>query len=96
MVGRGEHYALEIEGDSMIEAGIHDGDTVLIERCNTAESGVIVVVGRPNRSDLKKVAKEGDSIALEPANKEYETRMFGPDRVNVQGNSLATTILRRS
>ena len=86
MVGRGEHYALEIEGDSMIEAGIHDGDTVLIERCNTAESGVIVVaLVDQTEVTLKRLRKRGDSIALEPANKEYETRIFGPDRVNVQG-----------
>ena len=86
MVGRGEHYALEIDGDSMIEAGIHDGDTVLIERCNTAESGVIVVaLVDQTEVTLKRLRKRGDSIALEPANKEYETRIFGPDRVNVQG-----------
>ena len=86
MIGRGEHYALEIDGDSMIEAGIHDGDTVLIERCNTAESGVIVVaLVDQTEVTLKRLRKRGDSIALEPANKEYETRIFGPDRVNVQG-----------
>jgi len=86
MIGRGDHYALEIDGDSMIEAGIHDGDTVVIERCETAESGAIVValVDRTEVT-LKRLRKKGDSIALEPANKEYETRIFGPDRVNVQG-----------
>ena len=94
MVGRGEHYALEIEGDSMIEAGIHDGDTVLIERCNTAESGVIVVaLVDQSEVTLKRLRKRGDSIALEPANKEYETRIFGPDRVNVQGKLVG--LLRR-
>ncbi|MAI10922.1 MAG: repressor LexA [Rhodospirillaceae bacterium TMED167] len=86
MLGRGEHYALEIDGDSMIDAGIYDGDTVVIERCDTAESGAIVValVDRTEVT-LKRLRKKGDSIALEPANKEYETRIFGPDRVNVQG-----------
>ena len=86
MLGRGEHYALAIDGDSMIEAGIHDGDTVVIERCDTAESGAIVValVDRTEVT-LKRLRKKGDSIALEPANAEYETRIFGPDRINVQG-----------
>ena len=70
----------------MIEAGIHDGDMVLIERCDTAESGAIVVaLVDQNEVTLKRLRKRGDSIALEPANKEYETRIFGPDRVNVQG-----------
>ena len=86
MVGRGEYYALEIDGDSMIEAGIHDGDTVVIERCDTAESGAIVVaLVDQNEVTLKRLRKKRDSIALEPANKEYETRIFGPNRVNVQG-----------
>ncbi len=86
MLGRGEHYALEIDGDSMIEAGIYNGDTVVIEKCETAESGAIVValIDR-NEVTLKRLRKKGDSIALEPANREYETRIFGPDRVNVQG-----------
>jgi len=86
MLGKGEHYALEIEGDSMIEAGINDGDTVLIERCDTAENGTIVVaLVDGNEVTLKRLRRKGDSIALEPANKDYETRIFGPDRVNVQG-----------
>ncbi len=86
MIGGGEHYALEVDGDSMIEAGIHNGDTVVIERCETAESGTIVValVDRTEVT-LKRLRKKGDSIALEPANKEFETRIFGPDQVNVQG-----------
>ena len=86
MLGRGEHYSLEIEGDSMIEAGIHDGDTVIIERCDVAESGTIVVaLLDQSEVTLKRLRKKGASIALEPANKNYETRIFGPDRVNVQG-----------
>lgn len=94
MLGRGEHYALEIEGDSMIEAGINDGDTVLIERCDTAENGTIVVaLVDGNEVTLKRLRRKGDSIALEPANKDYETRIFGPDRVNVQGR--LTALLRK-
>ena len=70
----------------MIEAGINDGDTVLIERCDTAENGTIVVaLVDGNEVTLKRLRRKGDSIALEPANKDYETRIFGPDRVNVQG-----------
>jgi repressor LexA len=86
MIGRGERYALEIEGDSMIEAGIHDGDTVVIEKCTTAENGTIVVaLVDDDEATLKRIRKKGDTIALEPANKDYETRIFGPDRVQVQG-----------
>ena len=86
LLGKGEHYALEIEGDSMIEAGINDGDTVLIERCDTAENGAIVVaLVDKNEATLKRLRRKRDSIALEPANKNYETRIFGPDRVDVQG-----------
>lgn len=86
MLGNGEHYALEVAGDSMIEAGICDGDTVLIQRCDTAENGAIVVALVDNNEvTLKRLRRRGDSIALEPANKAYETRIFGPDRVKVQG-----------
>ena len=85
-MGRGDYYALEIEGDSMIEAGILDGDTVIIERQNTAQTGEIVVaLVDGEEATLKRLRKRGESIALEPANKEYETRIFGPDRVQVQG-----------
>jgi repressor LexA len=86
MLGGGEHYALEVEGDSMIDAGILDGDTVIIQRCDNAETGAIVVaLIDDNEVTLKRLRKKGDSIALEPANKSYETRIFGPDRVKVQG-----------
>ncbi len=86
MIGRGEHYALTIEGDSMIDDGIFDGDTVVIQRCDTAENGAIVVALVDNaEATLKHIRRKGDSIALEPANKAYETRIFGPDRVKVQG-----------
>jgi repressor LexA len=86
MLGTGEHYALEVAGDSMIDAGILDGDTVLIQKCETADNGAIVVALVDNNEvTLKRLRKRGDSIALEPANKAYETRIFGPDRVKVQG-----------
>lgn len=86
LLGRGEYYALEVDGDSMIDAGIHDGDTVVIERSETAENGAIVVaLVDEGEVTLKRLRRKGDSIALEPANKRYETRIFGPDRVKVQG-----------
>ena len=86
ILGRGEHYALEVDGDSMIDAGIFDGDTVLIQRCDTAENGTVVVVLIDDQEvTLKRLRRKGDSIALEPANPAYETRIFGPDRVKVQG-----------
>ncbi len=89
MLGRGEHYALTVEGDSMIEAGIHDGDTVLIERCDSAENGTIVVALIDNNEvTLKRLRRKGDSIALEPANQAHKTRIFGPDRVKLQGKLI--------
>ena len=87
MVGTGEHFALEVDGDSMIEAGIFDGDTVVIRRSETADNGSIVValVEDDNEVTLKRLRRKGASVALEPANKEFETRIFGPDQVKVQG-----------
>jgi repressor LexA len=94
LIGHGEHYALEVAGDSMLDAGILDGDTVLIQRCDTAENGSIVVALIDNNEvTLKRLRRRGDSIALEPANKAYETRIFGPDRVKVQGRLVG--LLRR-
>jgi repressor LexA len=91
---RSEHYALEVAGDSMIDAGILDGDTVIIERGNTAENGAIVVALIDEQEvTLKRLRRRGASIALEPANKAYETRIFGPDRVQVQGRLVG--LLRR-
>jgi repressor LexA len=85
-LGNGEHYALEIAGDSMIDAGIFDGDTIVVQRCDTAENGSIVVALIDDEEvTLKRLRRRGASIALEPANKTYETRIFGPDRVKVQG-----------
>ena len=86
MLGRGDHYALEIEGDSMIEAGILDGDVVLIKRTDTADNGEIVVaLVEGYEATLKRLRRKGASIALEPANAAHETRIFGPDQVRVQG-----------
>jgi repressor LexA len=86
LLGSGDHYALEVAGDSMIDAGIFDGDTVVIQRCDTAENGSIVVALIDDTEvTLKRLRRRGASIALEPANKTYETRIFGPDRVKVQG-----------
>ncbi len=89
MLGSGEHYALEVEGDSMIDAGILDGDTVIIRRCESAENGQIVVaLVDGGEVTLKRLRRKGSSIALEPANAKYETRVFGPDRVRVQGRLI--------
>jgi len=86
LLANGEHYALEVAGDSMIEAGILDGDTVIIRRGETAENGSIVVaLVDENEVTLKRLRRRGNSIALEAANARYETRIFGPDRVKVQG-----------
>tara|TARA_R110000787_G_scaffold212253_1_gene321983 strand:- start:167 stop:877 length:711 start_codon:yes stop_codon:yes gene_type:complete len=86
MVGRGEHYALEVSGDSMIDAGIFDGDTAIIEHADTAENGAIVVaLVDDNEVTLKYLRRKGETIALEPANPAYETRIFGPDRIKIQG-----------
>ncbi len=86
MLGGSDRYALEIEGDSMIEAGIHDGDTVVIERCSRADNGTIVVALVDNEeATLKRIRVRGQSVALEPANPAYETRICGPDQVKVQG-----------
>ncbi len=92
LLGKGEHYALEVTGDSMIDAGIFDGDLAIIERCDTAENGAIVVaLVDQNEVTLKRLRRKGASIALEPANPAHETRIFGPDRVSVQGR-LASLI----
>ncbi len=86
LIGRGEYYCLEVEGDSMVEAGILDGDTVVIERSDNAENGAIVVAFVEGQEvTLKRLRKRPNSVALEPANADYETRIFGPDQVKVQG-----------
>jgi repressor LexA len=86
MLGSGEHYALEVDGDSMIDAGIYEGDTIVIERTDTVENGAIVVALIDNEeATLKRVRRKGGAIALEPANASYETRIFPPERVKIQG-----------
>ena len=86
LLGAGEHYALEVAGDSMIEAGILDGDTVIIRRTEAAENGQIVVaLVDEGEVTLKRLRRRGASIALEPANPRHETRIFPADRVRVQG-----------
>jgi repressor LexA len=86
LLGAGEHYALEVAGDSMIEAGILDGDTVIIRRTETADNGQIVVaLVDEGEVTLKRLRRRGASIALEPANPRHETRIFPADRVRVQG-----------
>ncbi|HSI39779.1 MAG TPA: transcriptional repressor LexA [Xanthobacteraceae bacterium] len=86
MLSGGEHYALEVRGDSMIEAGILDGDMALIRKCDSAETGEIVVaLIDDEEATLKRLRRKGASVALEAANPSYETRIFGPDRVRIQG-----------
>lgn len=86
MLGNGEHFALEVDGDSMIDAGILHGDVAVIERTESAENGTIVVaLVDAQEATLKRLRRRGNSVALEPANKRYETRIFPPDRVKIQG-----------
>lgn len=94
VTSKGDHYALEVAGDSMMEAGILDGDITIIQRCDTAENGAIIVALVDDQEvTLKRLRRKGASIALEPANKAYETRIFGPDRVRIQGKLVG--LLRR-
>ena len=94
MVAGGEHFALEVRGDSMIEAGILDGDTVVIRSGEAAHPGdIVVALVDGEEATLKRYRRKGASIALEAANPAYETRIFGPDRVKVQGRLVA--LLRR-
>ncbi|MCL6708730.1 transcriptional repressor LexA [Pseudomonas sp. R2.Fl] len=94
MLGNGEHYALEVKGDSMIEAGILDGDTVIIRNGSTANPGdIIVALVDDEEATLKRFRRRGASIALEAANPAYETRIFPPDRVKVQGKLVG--LIRR-
>jgi repressor LexA len=94
MLGSGEHFALEVSGDSMIDAGILDTDTVIIRKGETAENGQIVVaMVDETEVTLKRLRRRGNSIALEPANAQYEVRLFPADRVKVQGRLVG--LLRR-
>jgi repressor LexA len=90
MLGSGDHFALEVAGDSMIDAGILDGDTVVIRKGETAENGqIIVALVDDNEVTLKRLRRRGNSIALEPANPRHETKLFPADRVRVQGRLVA-------
>lgn len=94
MLGSGEHYALEVKGDSMIEAGILDGDTVIIRNANSANPGdIVVALVDDEEATLKRFRRRGASIALEAANPAYETRIFGPDRIKIQGKLVG--LIRR-
>ncbi len=89
-LSHGEHYALEVRGDSMIEAGIFDGDLVVIRKQETADNGdIVVALIDDEEATLKRLRKKGATLALEAANPSYETRIFGPDRVRVQGKLVS-------
>ena len=82
----GEFFGLKVQGDSMMEAGINEGDTVIVKRTDVADNGKIVVALIDNHEAmLKRIRRKGKSIALESANKNYETKIFGPNRVKIQG-----------
>jgi repressor LexA len=90
LLSSGEHFALEVRGDSMIEAGILDGDTVVIRKCDHADNGdIVVALVDDEEATLKRLRKKGGSIALEAANPAYETRIFGPERVKIQGRLVS-------
>ena len=85
-LGKGEYFLLEVEGDSMINAGIFDGDQVIIEKCNDAKNGEIVVaLIDNNEATLKRIYKRGQQLALQPENPAFKTVIYGPDRVQIQG-----------
>ncbi|WP_439574875.1 transcriptional repressor LexA [Phreatobacter sp.] len=94
MISRGDHYALEVRGDSMIDAGILEGDLALIRKSDNAETGdIVVALIDDEEATLKRLRKRGTSIALEAANPAYETRVLGPDRVRIQGKLVG--LIRR-
>ncbi|MGD9510427.1 MAG: transcriptional repressor LexA [Geminicoccaceae bacterium] len=94
LMGQGEHYVLQVVGDSMVDAGICDGDFAVIQRCDNAENGAIVVALVEDREvTLKRIRRRGASIALEPANSAYEIRIFGPHQVKIQGRLVG--LMRR-
>ena len=94
LLGTGDHFALEVRGDSMIEAGIFDNDLVVIRRQDTADTGdIVVALVDEEEATLKRLRRRGASIALEAANPAYETRIFGPDRVRIQGRLVS--LIRR-
>ncbi|MBX9588719.1 MAG: transcriptional repressor LexA [Hyphomonadaceae bacterium] len=94
LVAGGEHFALEVKGDSMIDAGINEGDIIIVRRCDTADNGdIVVALVEKEEATLKRLRKKGASIALEAANPNYETRIFGPDQVDIQGRLVG--LIRR-
>jgi len=94
LLTNGEHFALEVRGDSMIDAGIQDGDMVIIRRCDSAENGdIVVALVEKEEATLKRLRKRGSAIALEAANPSYETRIFGPDQIDIQGRLVG--LIRR-
>ncbi|MGB3022999.1 MAG: transcriptional repressor LexA [Methyloceanibacter sp.] len=94
LLTKGEHFALEVKGDSMIDAGILEGDTIIIRKGEDAANGdIVVALVDEEEATLKRLRRRGDSIALEAANQAYETRIFGPDRVRVQGRLVG--LIRR-
>jgi repressor LexA len=94
LLGQGDHYALEVVGDSMVDAGIQDGDLIVIERSDLASNGdIVVALIDDTEVTLKRLRCKGQTIALEAANPQYETRIFGPNRVKVQGRLIG--LMRR-
>ena len=94
ILGAGEHFVLEVQGDSMIQAGILDGDFVVIRKTTSANSGdIVVALVMGEEATLKRLRRKGASIALEAANPAYETRIFGPDQIQVQGKLVG--LIRR-
>ncbi|MDX2258069.1 MAG: transcriptional repressor LexA [Hyphomicrobiaceae bacterium] len=94
LLTNGEHFALEVRGDSMIDAGIHDGDLVIIRRCTSAENGdIVVALVEKEEATLKRLRKKGPTVALEAANPAFETRIFGADQVDIQGKLVG--LIRR-
>jgi repressor LexA len=94
MIGPGAHYALEVQGDSMIEAGIFNGDTVVIRETSSVNIGdIVVALVDDEEATLKRFRRKGGSIALEPANAALETQIYGPNRVKIQGRLVG--LIRR-
>jgi repressor LexA len=94
LLGTGEHYLLEVEGSSMKDAGIFEGDFVVIRKTSTAHSGdIVVALVEDKEATLKRLRRRGDSVALEPANPDFKTQIYGPDRVAIQGKLVG--LLRR-
>ena len=94
LIAGGECFALEVRGDSMIDAGINEGDIIIVRRCDTADNGdIVVALVEKEEATLKRLRRKGPSIALEAANPKYETRIFGPDQVDIQGKLVG--LIRR-